>query len=199
MEPTWTYDSLTTLTGGHTPPQLGQRGGWNGVRHGHRGIITHHKWPQVFRVTAVLDKSVVGHHLWRCAATVLFDQEVPRWVNIKKPQPHKQSDTTIVAPCFADVYNFTVGNIGSTFGANSGQGTNTAGPNIVDEHGRLRRVTPVEAERLMGFPDDYTLIPGKCLESSRYKAIGNSMVIPVMSWLGQRIHQMHRAQYQRAA
>src|ERR1035441_3814901 len=47
----------TTLTGGHTPPQLGQRGGWNGVRHGHRGIITHHKWPQVFRVTAVLDKS----------------------------------------------------------------------------------------------------------------------------------------------
>src|ERR1039457_5408458 len=57
MEPTWTYDSLTTLTGGHTPPQLGQRGGWNGVRHGHRGIITHHKWPQVFRVTAVLDKS----------------------------------------------------------------------------------------------------------------------------------------------
>ena len=57
MEPTWTYDSLTTLTGGHTPPQLGQRGRWNGVRHGHRGIITHHKWPQVFRVTAVLDKS----------------------------------------------------------------------------------------------------------------------------------------------
>src|ERR1022692_3038400 len=63
MEPTWTYDSLTTLTGGHTPPQLGQRGGWNGVRHGHRGIITHHKWPQVFRVTAVLDKSVHEYKL----------------------------------------------------------------------------------------------------------------------------------------
>ena len=51
----------------------------------------------------------------------------------------------------------------------------------------------------MGFPDDYTLIPGKCLESCRYKALGNSMVIPVMSWLGQRINQMHRAQHQRAA
>jgi DNA (cytosine-5)-methyltransferase 1 len=142
---------------------------------------------------------LVGHHDWRCAAQVLFDREVPQWFDIKKPTTHKQSDSKIVASCFADVYNFRIGSIASTYGANSGQGTNTAGPKIIDRDGRIRRVTPIEAERLMGFPDDYTLIPGKCLETWRYKALGNSMVIPVMSWLGQRIHQMHRAQHQRAA
>ncbi|MGD0511341.1 MAG: DNA (cytosine-5-)-methyltransferase [Candidatus Micrarchaeaceae archaeon] len=145
---------------------------------------------------------LVGHHDWRCAASVLFESEVPQWSNNKKSQTQRQrqSDSKIVAPCFADVYNLAItGNIAPTYGANSGQGTNTAGPKIIDREGRIRRVTPIEAERLMGFPDDYTLIPGKCLESQRYKALGNSMVIPVMSWLGRRIHQMHRAQHQRAA
>ena len=143
---------------------------------------------------------LVGHHDWRCAAQVLFESEVPQWSNNKKPQTQRQSDSQIVAPCFADVYNYAIkGNIAPTYGANSGQGSNTAGPKIIDRDGRIRRVTPIEAERLMGFPDDYTLIPGKCLESCRYKALGNSMVIPVMSWLGQRINQMHRAQHQRAA
>src|ERR1019366_9524182 len=143
---------------------------------------------------------LVGHHDWRCAAQVLFESEVPQWSNNKKPKTQKQSDSKIVAPCFADVYNYAVkGNIAPTYGANSGQGSNTAGPKIIDRDGRIRRVTPIEAERLMGFPDDYTLIPGKCLESCRYKALGNSMVIPVMSWLGQRIQQMHQAQHQIAA
>jgi DNA (cytosine-5)-methyltransferase 1 len=142
---------------------------------------------------------LVGHHDWRCAAEVLFDREVSQWSNHQKPTTQRQSDSTIVTPCFADVYNFAVGNVASTFGANSGQGTNTAGPKIIDRDGRIRRVTPIEAERLMGFPDDYTLIPGKCLESWRYEALGNSMVIPVMSWLGHRIQQMHQAQHQIAA
>jgi site-specific DNA-cytosine methylase len=101
------------------------------------------------------------------------------------------------APCFADVYNYRVtGDIAATFGANSG-GTNTAGPKIIDRVG-IRRLTPIEAERLMGFPDDYTKLDG-CTDSQRYKALGNSMVIPVMSWLGHRIQQMHQAQHQMAA
>ena len=107
---------------------------------------------------------LVGHHDWRCAASVLFEPEVLCGHFI-------QSKATIEAntiPCFVDVYNHRVsGNIAATFGANSG-GTNTAGPKIIDRDGRIRRVTPIEAERLMGFPDDYTLIPGKCLESWRY-------------------------------
>lgn len=54
----------------------------------------------------------------------------------------------------------------------------------------VRRLTPIEVERLQGFPDDYTNIPwrGKTApDSRRYKAMGNSMAVPVMRWLGQRI------------
>lgn len=57
----------------------------------------------------------------------------------------------------------------------------------------VRRLTPVECERLQGFPDDYTAIPwrGKtadqCPDGPRYKALGNSMAVPVMRWIGERI------------
>lgn len=59
-----------------------------------------------------------------------------------------------------------------------------------------RRLTPRECERLQGFPDDWTLIPwrGKqpdqCPDGPRYKAIGNSMAVPVMRWIGQRIQMV---------
>lgn len=58
---------------------------------------------------------------------------------------------------------------------------------------QVRRLTPRECERLQGFPDDWTLIPWKgrpaeeCPDGPRYKAIGNSMAVPVMRWLGERI------------
>ncbi len=58
---------------------------------------------------------------------------------------------------------------------------------------QVRRLTPVECERLQGFPDNHTLIPwrGKdaadCPDGPRYKAIGNSMAVPVMRWIGERI------------
>jgi DNA (cytosine-5)-methyltransferase 1 len=54
----------------------------------------------------------------------------------------------------------------------------------------VRRLTPRECERLQGFPDDYTLIEyrGKpAADGPRYKALGNSMAVPVMRWIGQRI------------
>jgi DNA (cytosine-5)-methyltransferase 1 len=55
----------------------------------------------------------------------------------------------------------------------------------------VRRLTPVECERLQGFPDGYTNIPWrKAVESPdgpRYKALGNSMAVPVMAWIGKRI------------
>ena len=54
----------------------------------------------------------------------------------------------------------------------------------------VRRLTPIEVERLQGFPDDYTNIPwrGKTApDSPRYKAMGNSMAVPVMRWLGNKI------------
>ncbi|AXC64508.1 DNA (cytosine-5-)-methyltransferase [Salmonella enterica subsp. diarizonae serovar 59:z10:-] len=58
---------------------------------------------------------------------------------------------------------------------------------------QVRRLTPVECERLQGFHDNHTLIPwrGKdaadCPDGPRYKAIGNSMAVPVMRWIGERI------------
>jgi DNA (cytosine-5)-methyltransferase 1 len=61
----------------------------------------------------------------------------------------------------------------------------------------VRRLTPVECERLQGFPDNYTAIPyrGKpadaCPDSPRYKALGNSMAVPVMAWIGRRIQLVH--------
>ena len=68
----------------------------------------------------------------------------------------------------------------------------------------VRRLTPRECERLQGFPDDYTLIPwrGKdadqCPDGPRYKALGNSMAVPVMHWIGQRIEAV-RAMEERIA
>lgn len=54
----------------------------------------------------------------------------------------------------------------------------------------VRRLTPRECERLQGFPDDWTLVShrGKmAADGPRYKAIGNSMAVPVMRWIGSRI------------
>ena len=51
---------------------------------------------------------------------------------------------------------------------------------------RVRRLTPVETEFLQGFPRGYTAIP-KAKDGPRYKALGNSMAVPVMRWIGQQI------------
>jgi DNA (cytosine-5)-methyltransferase 1 len=58
---------------------------------------------------------------------------------------------------------------------------------------RVRRLTPRECERLQGFPDDYTLIPYRnkpAADGPRYKALGNSMAVPVMKWIGERIQMV---------
>jgi len=73
--------------------------------------------------------------------------------------------------------------------------------NCVDRHGvmtptmHVRRLTPVECERLQGFPDGWTDIkPGgkETPDSPRYKALGNSMAVPVMRWIGIRIKEYGR-------
>lgn len=51
----------------------------------------------------------------------------------------------------------------------------------------VRRLTPVECERLQGFPDEYTNIKDKCPDGPRYKALGNSWAVPVVRWIGERI------------
>ena len=71
-----------------------------------------------------------------------------------------------------------------------GTDVDTADSNIVTASLAVRRLTPRECERLQGFPDDHTLVPyrGKdAADGPRYKALGNSMAVPVMFWLGKRI------------
>lgn len=69
-----------------------------------------------------------------------------------------------------------------------GQPAATMTPNM-----EVRRLTPIECERLQGFPDNHTLIgwrgkdADECPDGPRYKAIGNSMAVPVMRWIGERI------------
>lgn len=82
-------------------------------------------------------------------------------------------------------------NLCPTLTANTGTGGNNM-PNTISL-GRVRRLTPLECERLQGFPDNFTQIPYRkksaddCPDSPRYQAIGNSMTVPVMRWIGIRI------------
>jgi len=58
---------------------------------------------------------------------------------------------------------------------------------------QVRRLMPIECERLQGFRDDFTNIPGAS-DSTRYKALGNSMAVPVMKWIGERINLVESLQ-----
>ena len=68
---------------------------------------------------------------------------------------------------------------------------------FVNAPGAVRRLTPVECERLQGFPDGYTDVPWRGVEhapdSRRYKALGNSMAVPVMRWIGEGVELVARS------
>ena len=67
----------------------------------------------------------------------------------------------------------------------------------------VRRLTPIECERLQGFPDNYTNIPWAnkptAPDSRRYKALGNSMAVPVMQWIGKRMMEAKEVVYDEQA
>jgi len=72
-----------------------------------------------------------------------------------------------------------------------GEGGRTDG--VMQSNMAVRRLTPVECERLQGFPDHYTDIKPKGKDTPdgpRYKALGNSMAVPVMKWIGKRIQMV---------
>lgn len=87
-------------------------------------------------------------------------------------------------------------------GSGNGLGITEGGPmytlTSADRHSvysqsKVRRLTPMEAERLQGFPDGHTDIGWKdkpTPDSHRYKAMGNSMAVPVMAWIGKRIQEV---------
>lgn len=86
----------------------------------------------------------------------------------------------------------SLGTPGTGFGADGDpSGAVTRDPlHHVATRGLVRRLTPRECERLQGFPDDFTLVPyrGKmATDSNRYRALGNSMAVPCIRWIGERL------------
>ena len=127
---------------------------------------------------------------------VLSENGTDRAVSVDKTPPLK----TTTVPCFALAEN-TIGRQpenggnGSGFSSEKSYTLNATGVHEVSFEGCVRRLTPVECERLMGFEDNYTQIPyrgkpvEKCPDAPRYKALGNSWAVPVVRWLGQRINE----------
>ena len=91
-----------------------------------------------------------------------------------------------------DLYNLSItGDVAATMSTEGSTSTGT-GPTVMQSMA-VRRLTPVECERLQGFPDNYTDIKSKSKptpDGPRYKALGNSMAVPVMAWIGQRIQEV---------
>jgi len=101
-------------------------------------------------------------------------------------------DQMIAQPLAVDCYNQTINeNTSQTIGS-SASDVNHYG--AVLHSMAIRRLTPTECERLQGFPDSWTQIPyrnkpaDQCPDGPRYKACGNSMAVPVMRWIGERIN-----------
>jgi len=106
-------------------------------------------------------------------------------------------------------YDFETENFPIAFGAqNSAQQGDSVSEHVtptldksktpaVAQASAVRRLTPTECERLQGFPDNYTQIPYRnkpaesCPDGPRYKAMGNSMAVPVMRWIGERINMVN--------
>tara|TARA_R110000868_G_scaffold407440_1_gene688881 strand:+ start:584 stop:2173 length:1590 start_codon:yes stop_codon:yes gene_type:complete len=84
-----------------------------------------------------------------------------------------------------DTYNTTVSNTNQTIKSPNGGVQESVG--TIFKNMAVRKLTPIECERLQGFPDDYTNIKENCPDGHRYKAMGNSMAVPVMKWIGKRI------------
>lgn len=133
---------------------------------------------------------------WRRPTEVLFEPEVLSGDFTQGKNPEQIGKTSPLVQIgagkgsgFVDVYNHAMGSTWTgqyapTVTASFGLG-NAIGPKVLEDEG-FRKLTPLEGERLMGFKDGYTAIPN-AKDSNRYAAIGNSMAIPVMRWIGERI------------
>jgi DNA (cytosine-5)-methyltransferase 1 len=100
----------------------------------------------------------------------------------------------VVKSVAVDVYNMSINEQTSQTLSSSASDINHTGGTITNA--RVRRLTPVECERLQGFPDNFTNVTYRNKPESpdgpRYKALGNSMAVPVMAWIGKRIHETQK-------
>lgn len=97
-----------------------------------------------------------------------------------------------------DCYNKTINEKSQAISSSASDINHTGGVINPIDRMAVRRLTPKECERLQGFPDDHTLIPWRnkpadqCPDGPRYKALGNSMAVPCMVWIGKRIDAVER-------
>lgn len=124
---------------------------------------------------------------------VAFDTtQITSAANYSNPKPgdpcHPIAAGAHPPAVFVDIYNHAVtGDVAATM-STTGGGLQS-GPSLMQSM-QVRRLTPRECERLQGFPDDYTdikLSSKPTADGPRYKALGNSMAVPVMAWIGKRI------------
>ncbi|TNC93518.1 MAG: DNA (cytosine-5-)-methyltransferase [Stygiobacter sp.] len=111
-------------------------------------------------------------------------------------EPGTKQQTYVAFDCKAGTGFQTINADGvtPTLRAMSAQGRENGGGQLAIQHDMaVRRLTPRECERLQGFSDDYTQILWRkkaaedCPDGPRYRALGNSMAVPVMRWIGRRI------------
>ena len=111
------------------------------------------------------------------------------------PKETAQLQRCQVPALFAfDAYNQSVSDVAHTLRRGSGPAGDAVPQTIAGA--RVRRLTPRECERLQGFPDDWTAVPyrGKpASDGPRYKALGNSMAVNCMRWIGMRIAEVDAA------
>ena len=146
---------------------------------------------------------VVGHlGDWRPAAAVLFERHSmsgspAQSGSARQEVANQTKGCTGRSGCIEWERPKIVGPL--TAGMHKGaRGTEAveSGHIVSTTHSPVRRLTPVECERLQGFPDNFTAIPWRnkqaenCPDGPRYKALGNSMAVPVMRWIGERIQMV---------
>jgi DNA (cytosine-5)-methyltransferase 1 len=127
---------------------------------------------------------VVGHFGdWRRAAAVLFERPSVRGDSTTGGRALPAASSSSVGESDPIAFNWMEARC-----FHAGPVTNPLRAKHIEAvfSDRPRRFTPRECERLQGMPDDWTLIPGAS-NTARYKAIGNSMAVPVMRWIGEGI------------
>lgn len=140
---------------------------------------------------------------WRPAAATLLERESLSRNDPPSRAKKEEANTEYSGECFSfsgqSLTAYDVGNPSPTLDtgcSHFNRGVHIAySPDVCERIGRVgvRRLSVVECERLQGFPDNYTSVPwrnkdaSKCPESHRYEAIGNSMAVNVMDFIGQRI------------
>jgi len=153
------------------------------------GATYTHEGSRNFRMHNVVP-SVIGFqsNLGAQGGDVFLD--VSPTVRIGSQSSHGSGNPPAIA---FDAYNQTAGGVSHPLRVGTGNGFGDEIPQVLTPATmRVRRLTPRECERLQGFPDDWTAIEyrGKpAADGPRYKALGNSMAVNVMRWIGLRIAQ----------